>query len=314
MRSKGNAAPLPAGAVWPILPQKAGQAMRHGDLDGFLDRAGGRLRQGPVAVIMAEDQVEVASTLRHHLDAGFGTVLLLAPPQIEMPADLAGRVQRIDHDVFAEGALPAALNRLVPAAEGQWIYGGYNAEYLFFPFCETRSIRELVAFHAEERREAMLCFVVDLYADPALAANAVALEGAHLDATGYHAQPRKDPANNWQPRERQFDFYGGLRWRFEEHVPWARRRIDRIALFRAKKGVQMRPDFTFSEEEWNTVTCPWHNSLTAAVCSFRAAKALRTNPGSRQAIAGFRWHGAVPFAWHSRQLMDLGLIEPGQWF
>lgn len=313
--------------------------MRHGDLDGFLDRAGGALRQGPLAVIMAEDAVEVGSTLRHHLGLGFRSVLLLAPPDLDLPGselpgsdrpgsgmltadrpesdrpDTPPALHRIDHDVFAPGALPAALNRLAAAAPGQWLYGGYNAEYLFFPFCETRNVRELLAFHAEERREAMLCFVIDLYAaDAVLSGNAVSLAGAHLDGSGYHAEPRKDAASNWQPRDRQQDFYGGLRWRFEEHVPWDRRRIDRIALFRAKAGVTMRPDFTFSEEEWNTTACPWHNNLTAAVCSFRAAKALRTNPGSRQAIGSFRWHGSLPFQWHSRQLMDLGLMEPGQWF
>jgi hypothetical protein len=64
----------------------------------------------------------------------------------------------------------------------------------------------------------------------------------------------------------------------------------------------------------NTYACPWHNNLTAAVCSFRTAKALRTNPGSRDAIQTFDWHNSTPFAWHSQQLMDLGLMEPGQWF
>ncbi len=55
-------------------------------------------------------------------------------------------------------------------------------------------------------------------------------------------------------------------------------------------------------------------ALTAAVCSFRTAKALRTNPGSRHAIQTFRWPNSVKFDWHSQQLMDLGLMEPGQWF
>ena len=76
----------------------------------------------------------------------------------------------------------------------------------------------------------------------------------------------------------------------------------------------MSAGFTFSEEEWNTYACPWHNNLTAAVCSFRTAKALRTNPGSRRAIRSFHWHNSVRFSWQSQQLMDLGLMEPGQWF
>jgi hypothetical protein len=78
--------------------------------------------------------------------------------------------------------------------------------------------------------------------------------------------------------------------------------------------MRLLPDFTFSEDELNTYACPWHNNLTAAVCSFRTAKALRTNPGSRFDIQTFRWHNSTPFEWHSQQLMDLGLMEPGQWF
>ena len=76
----------------------------------------------------------------------------------------------------------------------------------------------------------------------------------------------------------------------------------------------MRPDHTFNDEEYNTYSCPWHHNLTAAVCSFRAAKALKTNPGSSEEIPSFMWFNSVPFEWQSEQLLDLGLMEPGQWF
>ena len=59
---------------------------------------------------------------------------------------------------------------------------------------------------------------------------------------------------------------------------------------------------------------PWHNNLTAAIVSFRTAKALRTNPASRFDIDTFRWHNSTEFEWHSQQLLELGLMEPGQWF
>jgi hypothetical protein len=125
---------------------------------------------------------------------------------------------------------------------------------------------------------------------------------------------RPDPANHNHPKERQLDFFGGLRWRFEEHIPPAKRKIDRIALFRAKPGLKLRADFTFSDEEYNTYACAWHHNITTAIVSFRTAKALRTNAGSRFDIHNFRWHNSIPFEWHSQQLMDLGLMEPGQWF
>lgn len=288
--------------------------MEHRSLDIFLREGKEALARGPVAMVFAEDPVEVASTLRHHLDAGFREVLLFATPDIALPAELAARVRRVALDPLAENAVTATVNAVIAAAPpGTWLYYCYNAEYLFHPFCETRSVSEMLAFHAEERREAMLTYVIDLYA-PDLGKNpdAVNLQEAMLDRSGYYALARTDAEG--RPRDRQLDFFGGIRWRFEEHVPPARRRIDRIALFRARKGLELRPDHTFNVEECNTYACPWHHNLTATVCSFRTAKALRTNPGSRGEIRTFRWHNSEPFRWESQQLMDLGLMEPGQWF
>jgi hypothetical protein len=289
--------------------------MRHASLDALLDRKADSLRKGPLAIVMAEDEVEVGSTLDHLLNSGFRDVVLLAPDGVEVPPAHGSRVEIAVHDVFAEAALPNAVNAMMDRIAGAWVHCCYNAEYLFFPFRETRRIREMLTFHSEERRSAMLTYVIDLYAgDLAARPDAVSLTDAWLDASGYYALNRTDPARDWQPTDRQMDIYGGLRWRFEEHVPWVRRRIDRISLFRAEVGLRMAPDFTLSEDELNTYACPWHHNLTAAVCSFRTAKALRANPGSRNAIQSFRWPGSVPFQWHSQQLLDLGLIEPGQWF
>ena len=44
------------------------------------------------------------------------------------------------------------------------------------------------------------------------------------------------------------------------------------------------------------------------------AKALARNPGSRDEIGGFTWRNSHEFHWSAQQLMDLGLMEPGQWF
>lgn len=289
--------------------------MRYPSLDTFLTDGKAALAKGPVALVFAEDPVEVDTTLRHHLAAGFLQVVLLAPDGVSVPAVLEPKIHWVTHDVHAEGALFAAVNRVIDAAPGIWLYYCYNAEYLFHPFCETRNVREMIAFHTEERREALLSYVIDLYADDlGKYPNAVALETAHLDKSGYYALGRPDPANHNHPRERQLDFFGGLRWRFEEHIPAPRRKIDRIALFKTKLGLQLRPDYTLNDEEMNTYACPWHNNITTTVASFRTAKALRSNAGSRFDIHDFRWHNSVPFQWHSQQLMDLGLMEPGQWF
>jgi hypothetical protein len=289
--------------------------MRYPSLDALLDAKAAQLAKGPLSIVMAEDEVEIDSTLAHQLRCGFRDVLLLVPAGIEVTRAQEERVHVVTHDVFVEGALPQAVNLVNDRIPGVWLHYCYNSEYLFFPFCETRRIRELLTFHTEERRAAMLTYVVDLYAgDLQAQPNAVSLTDAWLDRSGYYALVRKDPAKNWAPKERQMDFFGGLRWRLEEHIPAARRKIDRISLFRTKPGLRLAPDFTLNEAELNTYACPWHNNLTAAVCSFRTAKALRSNPGSRHLIQTFRWRNSEPFRWDSQQLMDLGLMEPGQWF
>jgi len=289
--------------------------MHYTSLDALIKTAGQALTTGPVAIVMVEDEVEVDTTLRHHMDIGFDCVITLMPPEFDLPRDLAAGVHRVDYNMAVEGAMETAINSLIDACDGQWLYYCYNAEYLFHPFCETRNIKELVAFQAEERRDAMLTYVIDLYADDLDAhPNAVSLERAHLDRSGYYALARNDVDNHNYPKERQLDFFGGLRWRYEEHVPAARRKIDRIGLFRARKGLRIRDNHTFTDEEYNTYACPWHHNITASVCSFRTAKALKTNPGSTFDIETFKWHNSAPFEWHSRQLLDLGLMEPGQWF
>ena len=289
--------------------------MHHPGLDAFLRSSKAALGTGPVAMVFCEDAAEIDTTLRHHLQSGFRCVLAFMPPHFALAPDLRDRVHRIDHDPAADRAVPHAVDAVIEAAPGQWMFYCYNAEYLFYPFCETRTVSEMLAFHAEERRDAMLTYVIDLYAsDLDRHPDAVSLDEAWMDRSGYYALARKDPQKHNHPKQRQLDFFGGLRWRYEEHVPPARRKIDRISLFRAKPGLRLRDDHTFSDEEYNTYACPWHNNLTAALVSFRTAKALKRNPGSSSDIHSFRWHNSTPFEWHSRQLLDLGLMEPGQWF
>lgn len=270
--------------------------------------------RGPIAIILIEDGAVVPETLRHHVRLGFRHVLALSAQPMEIPGDLTAHVTNVAWHSRQPGACQDGVNAIIRAVPaGTWLYVCFNAEFLFFPFSETRSVGELLAFHAEERRDAMLCYAIDLYApDLTIAPDGVSLSDAMFDRTGYFALGRK--GDDGIPLERELDFHGGLRWRFEEHVPAARRRINRIALFRAARGLRMDADHRFSVQEYNTHSCPWHHNLTAAIASFRAAKALATNPGSRDAISSFRWANSHRFEWRSQQLMDLGLMEPGQWF
>ena len=186
--------------------------MRYRDLDHLIKEARPTLEAGPIAMILVEDEVEVDTTLRHHQQAGFDSVVALMPPAFDLPRDLQQSVLRVDFDTTAEAALEGAVNRMIAAVPGQWLYYCYNAEYLFHPFSETRNVKELLAFHGEERRDAMLAYVVDLYAlDLQKHPDAVSLDQAHLDRSGYYALARKDPSRQGHPKERQLDFFGGLR-------------------------------------------------------------------------------------------------------
>jgi len=287
--------------------------MRYESLDHFLKTGRSALAKGPVALIFAEDAVELDSTLRHHLNLGFKSLVALVPATFSVNPSLETMIHRVDQICTPRSVVFEVVNRIIQAAPGIWMYYCYNTEYLFFPFCETRSIGELLAFHTEERRNAMLTHVVDLYAsDLAENPNGVSINRAMMDSSGYYAHRRHDPTG--APLDRQLDMSGGLRWRFEDHIPYERRRIDRIALFKAQSGLTLLPDHTFNMPEYNTYSCPWHHNLTAAICSFRAAKALKTNSGSAPDIPSFHWRNSVDFQWQSRQLLDLGLMEPGQWF
>ena len=282
-------------------------------LTGYLRARPAEIRKGPIAIIHCEDEIEIPSTLARCAEIGFAMTLALSPEPLPASVSQPGLRNLIFDTRRPDAHVEAvnAVNHAVPAGTG--IYYGYHAEYLFYPFSESRRIGEMLEFHTHERRSAVLSYVIDLYAeDLERFPHAVSPEHCMFDATGYYALGRRDAEGRFH--ERQLDFHGGLRWRFEEFIPEDRRRIDRIALFRTAEGLRLLPDHRFNIEEYNTYSCPWHHNLTAAIASFRVAKALSRNPGSRDEISGFAWRNSRRFEWNSQQLMDLGLIEPGQWF
>ena len=288
--------------------------MQYQNLANFLSRASSKRElKGPIALVLIEDRAAVMETLEHCRKIGFSKIIAFGKPEL-FPETVGGDdVEFVDHDIASQTALTDIVNGMIAAFPGQWMHYCYNAEFLYFPFCEERTIGEMIAFSVEERRDACVTFVVDLYAEELSSyPNGVSIESAHFDSAGYYSLVRK--TEDGEELDRQLDFFGGLRWRYEEHVPWRRRRIDRIGVFKAVKGLELFEDHRFNLAEYNTYACPWHNNITAAICSFRTAKALRRNPGSMHAIQSFHWEKSEKFSWKSNQLMELGLMEPGQWF
>lgn len=271
------------------------------------------LPSGPLALLLIEDDIEVASTIAHLHKAGFAAILAFCDPARILPDDLPDNFIRVDFDVSQDDAVPQIVNQMIKIVPGQWLFYCFNAEYLFYPFCEHRSVGEMLGFVSEERRDTVMSYVIDLYPrDLQTHPNGVCLEAPYFDKSGYYALGVEDEQGN--SRDRQVKVSGGLRWRFEEHIAPDRQRADRISFFRALPGLKMLPGRSFNAHEYNTYSCPWHHSPTAAICSFRTAKALRRNPGSRSVIHTFHWPQSTRFTWTPEELLDLGMMEPGQWF
>lgn len=268
--------------------------------------------RGPVAILFVEDVTEVSATITHHLRQGFAHILLIGRLAVDAPVPEGQALTLIEEPVRSRDDAVRLLNLLIDRFAGRWIYWGFNAEFLFYPYMESRTITDLVTFMVEERRDHVSGYVLDLYADDLdKASDGVSRRTAHFDGSGYYGFQRYEDG---QPLDRQFDIFGGLTWRYEEFVPWERRRIDRVPLFRAVEGLRMSDDLRLNVAEMNTLSCPWHHNVTVAVASFRVAKSLKRNPGSMFEIDTFMWRRSIRFDWRSDQLLELGFMEPGQWF
>jgi hypothetical protein len=270
------------------------------------------LTKGPIGFIFAEDITGLSSSIRHHARLGFDNLYVLKRPDLELPDGCDALCEAIDiGDAFFSDVSPY-INRLIELFPDRWVYYCFNAEYLHFPFCEKRTISDLTDFITEEKRDSVFTYTIDLYPDDlGKSKDGFSLEDAHFDGAGYYALQRYIDG---EIQDRQLDVYGGLKWRFEEHLPYEKRRLNRIGLFKPQPGLTLEPTGYFNMPEYNTFSCPWHNNTTITICSFRTAKSLKTNPGSTYEIDSFIWSRSIKFRWNSQQLMDHGFMEPGQWF
>ena len=184
-----------------------------------------------------------------------------------------------------------------------WLWAG---EFLFYPFCETRSLPELVGFLTDERRRVLFSYALDLYAPE--------MPGGDIDPTRCQLQFDRIGYQPFPQPDQRLDLFGGLGWRFEECTPPEMQQIGRSALVRADAGIPFDRHWRFEDPEYDSVSCPWHNSPTGAVMSLRRAYRVLAHPAFAAVAGDLVWQGSQPFDWTSRQLLELGMIEPGQWF
>lgn len=308
--------PLHSAPEWRIVGGGSfgtGGTLRHETLDDLCNKvASGRANPLPLAVVFSEDGFLVAETVERLRSLGFTQIVLIDSTPDGPGDDLADSLDWVS--LFFRNSIQVAsiLDFIIESSPGRWIFWCYNGEFLFFPHCETRSIADVVTFMEEERRESVATMVVDLFSDAFIEGfGEDPRQSASLDTSGYFGLQRYEGS---EPLERQFDVIGGLKWRFEEHIPWQQRQVSRVSLFRAAAGLEIDGNGQFNEPEYNTISCPWHHNLTIAVASFRTARGLVHNPGSRSEIRSFLARQSAPFEWTSRQLLELGFMEPGQWF
>lgn len=266
-------------------------------------RAAPMLPSGPVGILLCESAVHADHSAQALAAQGAASIIAVGASQgITLPDTPVIRIDEAP-DMQSDREI---LNTLFRALTDRWVVWLWNGEFLLFPFCETRSLPDLTQFLADERRKSLFCYALDLYArtmpppsDPPQKA------GLYFDRVGYHAFPKDGE---------QLRIYGGLGWRFEEICPPPMQQIGRTALLKVAADTALDRERLFGQSELDSVACPWHHNPTAAVMSLRRTQRILAHPAFDKVADRLIWHGTTTFEWHSHQLLDLGMIEPGQWF
>jgi hypothetical protein len=257
--------------------------------------------KSPLALVICESAFLAVETTDWLVKCGFRSIIAVgavgdlfnySESVVAAPASLA------THSRQAEIA-----NTISNAVKSKWLLVCFSGEFIFYPHIETRCIADFTDFLTAERRVSASAYAIDIYSD-ALGRDdeAFDLNEVYFDTQGWYGFEREG---------RQADIYGGLGWRFEEYTPRNMFRINRPALFVG--GAVVRDDLWLTEEEGNTLSCPWHHNPTIALMTVRRARALRSHPKFSQGVPTFMWPNSERFGWQSEQLLSHGLIEQGQW-
>ena len=267
------------------------------------------LNAGPIAIVYVEDDFALTATFKNLKTLGFPNIIAVG--DTETIAANCSDLITLCLSNASQTTLTAqqCINILIPCLAGRWVYRCFNAEFLVFPFCEGRTISDLTSFADEEQRNSIFSTTIDVYSNTKSSASMkYTPKAAYLDAGGYFSMAHQE---NGVTLDRQVDVYGGLRWRYSEHFSDEERIINQSSVFKVHSELDLYTPSRFNDAEYNTISCPWHNNVTICTVSFRAYKKLRQE---RPDITNFKWFHTQKLDWSSKQLMELGLMEPGQWF
>lgn len=256
----------------------------------------------PLALLICEDDIFVSETVDWLFERGFAQVAALGPAAVGLRARPGLHILAA-FSVLDPVRRAAALTRVIGAADGRWILICFNGEFLLHPFSDSRRIRDLTDFLDSERRPSAMAYAIDLYADSMIGGGAPALDEVYFDLDGWYG---------FEQEGRLVDIRGGLGWRFETHAPPELARINRPALFRARKGLSLDANLWLNDPEMNAIACPWHNNPTVALMSFRRTRRILSHPDLRD-LRTLIWPKSRRFEWSSEQLVHAGVIEAGQW-
>ena len=128
---------------------------------------------------------------------GFRAILFFVPHGIPHPAAFAPQAGSIRYHTLSEEGVDRAINCVIRRVPNTWIYYCYNAEHLFYPYYESRSISEFLAFSKQAERAAVVTYIINLYAaNLRTHPNAVCTQTVQIDRTRCCAQASVDPSHH----------------------------------------------------------------------------------------------------------------------
>ena len=86
--------------------------MDYPSLDEFFKSVKHHLKKGPIALIFAEDEFELVSTISHHINLGFTKTILFAKSKPVLPIDAKEKLVFVFHDLFNSPEVDIIINKI----------------------------------------------------------------------------------------------------------------------------------------------------------------------------------------------------------